>query len=50
MKDGTAGKRGFPLPASSIERSIFLLRGHRVILAGDLAVFYDVEPRAFRRR
>jgi len=34
------------LSAESIERSIFLLRGHRVILSGDLAVFYDVEPRA----
>lgn len=31
--------------ATSIERCIFLLRGHRVILSGDLAVFYDVEPR-----
>jgi hypothetical protein len=29
----------------SIERSIFQLRGQRVILGGDLAVFYDVEPR-----
>lgn len=31
--------------AVTIERSIFLLRGHRIILGGDLAVFYDVEPR-----
>ncbi|MBE7422138.1 MAG: ORF6N domain-containing protein [Zoogloeaceae bacterium] len=29
-----------------MERSIYLLRGQRVILSGDLAVFYDVEPRA----
>ena len=30
---------------ATIERCIFLLRGHRVILNGDLAVFYGVEPR-----
>lgn len=36
---------GHLVTAASIERSIFLLRGHRVILGGDLAVFYDVEPR-----
>jgi hypothetical protein len=40
-----ASTGGFALTAASIERSIFLLRGHRIILGGDLAVFYDVEPR-----
>lgn len=34
-----------PVSVTSIERCIFLLRGHRIILSGDLAVFYDVEPR-----
>lgn len=34
-----------PVSVASIERCIFLLRGHRIILNGDLAVFYDVEPR-----
>ncbi len=29
----------------SIESCIYVLRGHRVILSGDLAVFYGVEPR-----
>jgi flagellar capping protein FliD len=36
---------GNPVSVASIERCIFLLRGHRIILSGDLAVFYDVEPR-----
>jgi hypothetical protein len=30
---------------TSIERCIHSLRGHRVILSGDLCVFYGVEPR-----
>jgi len=34
-----------PVSVASIERCIFRLRGHRIILGGDLAVFYDVEPR-----
>lgn len=34
------------LTAAAIERCIYTLRGHRVILSGDLAVFYGVEPRA----
>lgn len=33
------------IPEHAIERCIFLLRGHRIILSGDLAVFYGVEPR-----
>ena len=33
------------LTTASIECSIYVVRGHRVILSGDLAVFYDVEPR-----
>ncbi len=33
------------ISVATIERCIFLLRGHRVILSGDLAVFYGVEPR-----
>lgn len=34
------------LTVTAIERSIYVVRSHRVILSGDLAVFYDVEPRA----
>ena len=45
MSDGAVSKDGPLVSAVSIERSIFLLRGQRVILGGDLAVFYDVEPR-----
>ncbi len=35
----------YPVSVAAIERCIFLLRGHRVILGGDLAVFYGVETR-----
>ena len=45
MSGRAIGKDEFLVSAVSIERSIFLLRGQRVILGGDLAVFYDVEPR-----
>ena len=45
MSGRAIGKDEFRVSAVSIERSIFLLRGQRVILGGDLAVFYDVEPR-----
>jgi hypothetical protein len=45
MSRGGLTQGEFVVSAASIERSIFLLRGHRVILGGDLAVFYDVEPR-----
>lgn len=45
MSGGAVSKDGSLVSAVSIERSIFLLRGQRVILGGDLAVFYDVEPR-----
>lgn len=45
MSDKVIAKSGFVVSAASIERSILLLHGHRVILSGDLAVFYDVEPR-----
>ncbi|MHB1033843.1 MAG: ORF6N domain-containing protein [Pirellulales bacterium] len=34
------------VPAERIERSILLIRGHKVMLSPDLAVLYDVEPRA----
>ena len=34
------------IEAAAVERCIFLLRGHRVILNGDLAVFYGVQTRA----
>ncbi len=45
MSDKAIPSGDFVVSAASIERSIFLLRSHRVILGGDLAVFYDVEPR-----
>ena len=45
MSDGAVSHDGPLVSAVSIERSIFLLRSQRVILGGDLAVFYDVEPR-----
>lgn len=45
MRGNMASSDSF-VSVGSIERCIFLLRGHRVILSGDLAVFYDVEPRA----
>ena len=34
------------IPAERIERTIFLVRGQRVMLSGDLASLYGVEPRA----
>jgi hypothetical protein len=46
MSGGTVAKGESLVSVLSIERSIFQLRGQRVILGGDLAVFYDVEPRA----
>lgn len=46
MSRGVAGKEELPVPATIIERSILTLRRQRVILGGDLAAFYDVEPRA----
>lgn len=38
--------QGFLVAAERIERSILILRGHRVILDSDLALLYDVEVRA----
>ncbi len=46
MSRGVAGKEEFLASAVAIERSILTIRGQRVILGGDLAAFYDVEPRA----
>jgi hypothetical protein len=34
------------VPAGRIERRIFVLRGQSVMLSGDLAALYEVEPRA----
>ena len=36
---------GSPLTLENIERHIFLIRGHRVMLSADLADLYAVEPR-----
>jgi len=33
------------IPAERIERSIFLIRGHKILLDSDLADLYDVETR-----
>jgi hypothetical protein len=46
MKDEPTTALAHPVSATAIERCIHTLRGHRVILGGDLAVFYGVEPRA----
>jgi len=46
MSGKIAAGGGPAIAAAAIERCIHLVRGHRVILSGDLAVFYDVEPRA----
>lgn len=46
MSSDNVSKVSGLVSAVAIENSIFLLRGQRVILGGDLAVFYDVEPRA----
>lgn len=45
MNNRTSADDGSTLTAAGVERSIYVFRGHRVILSGDLAVFYDVEPR-----
>ena len=34
------------IPGERIERAILLIRGHKVMLSNDLAVLYDVQPRA----
>src|ERR1700686_5805521 len=34
------------LPPELIERRIYLIRGHKVMLSPDLATLYQVEPRA----
>jgi hypothetical protein len=39
------GKRQSLLPAKRIERSIFVLRGEKVILDSDIALLYGVETR-----
>ena len=33
------------IPSERIEKRIFLLRGHKIMLSGDLARLYGVEPR-----
>jgi hypothetical protein len=44
MNDKTP-KDGSLVPAERIERSILLIRGHKVMLSTDLAELYGVEPR-----
>lgn len=34
------------IPAGRIEKCIFLMRGHKVMLSTHLAELYEVEPRA----
>jgi len=34
------------IPVEIIERKIYLIRGHKVMLSSDLAELYGVEPRA----
>ncbi len=38
------------IPAEQIERRIFLIRGQKVMLDGDLAALYDVKPIALRQQ
>ena len=33
------------MPVERIEQRIYLIRGHKVMLSGDLAILYGVEPR-----
>ena len=44
MNDKTS-KDGSLIPPERIERSILLIRGHKVMLSTDLAELYGVEPR-----
>jgi len=37
------------IPTERIERSILLIRGHKIILDRDLAELYDVETRALKQ-
>ena len=37
------------IPTERIERSIFLIRGHKVMLDADLAELYGVETKALNR-
>lgn len=34
------------IPSERIERKIYLIRGHKVILSSHLAELYEVEPRS----
>ena len=40
------GKELSVVPVERIERHILLIRGQKVLLSGDLAILYGVEPRA----
>ena len=35
-----------PVPVHFIERRIYVIRGHKVMLSSDLAELYQVKPRA----
>jgi len=48
MNDKTS-KDGSLIPAERIERSILLIRGHKVILDADLAALYGVETKQLIR-
>ena len=41
--------KGELLPLEHVERVILVLRGHRVILDGNLAAMYGVEPKALNQ-
>jgi len=38
------------IPHEAIERKIYLIRGHKVMLDKDLASLYEVDPRALRQQ
>ena len=38
------------LPVEVIEKKIYLIRGHKVMLSTDLVPLYGVEPRCLYRR
>ncbi len=43
------GKERLPVPAEEIESRILLIRGHKVMLDGDLARVYQVQTRALNQ-
>ncbi len=49
MRKRQSGTHQFPVPVEILERRIFLIRGHKVMLDRDLAELYGVRPIALRQ-